>query len=450
MIGMVVKSIAFIVRSRKRWGSVLVLAVVGVGVLWTGWRWWDVRRDRTTMTTIQAEMGAGRYGRAVRELTAVLAWNPGADEAAYFLGVCEKARGRPQAASEAWTRISPDSPFCGRAILGRTGLLIETGHLAEAEQVVEQVAAGSRTHGPALRILLIAVYCQQGRIDEAERLIESRWEQLDATDEADSEQAINLARLHMELRWNIAPVEAIRTYLEQAARLAPDDDRIWLGRANLAIRVGSYDEAQRWLDDCLRNRPDDVPVWRARLNWALATHRVTEAMAAMKHLPAEESSPAQIHRLAAWLAARRGDIAWEHDELEALVAADPEDFQAREQLAKQAAPGRAAARQHQKAEIEQLQARYRELYTRNQPSRDGEEMAQLAERLGRRFEARVFLTAAVADQPDRTDLRDHLARLDREAGKRNDTKQSLFDALRAEGGADRFSQDLPAQRSAGS
>ena len=42
----------------------------------------------------------------------------------------------------------------------------------------------------------------------------------------------------MELRWNVPPVESVREYLDQVGRLAPDDDRIWLGRANLAIRAG--------------------------------------------------------------------------------------------------------------------------------------------------------------------------------------------------------------------
>ncbi len=55
--------------------------------------------------------------------------------------------------------------------------------------------------------------------------------------------------------------------------------------------------------------------------------------------------------------------------------------------------------------------RYRELYGRNQPARDAEEMASLAERLGHRFEAILYLTAAVAEDPDRADLRGHLHRL---------------------------------------
>ena len=42
--------------------------------------------------------------------------------------------------------------------------------------------------------------------------------------------------------------------------------------------------------------------------------------------------------------------------------------------------------------------------------RDAEEMAHLAEQLGRGFEARVFLTLAISDEPEREDLRRELAR----------------------------------------
>jgi hypothetical protein len=40
-------------------------------------------------------------------------------------------------------------------------------------------------------------------------------------------------------------------------------------------------------------------------------------------------------------------------------------------------------------------------------------MARLAERLGRTFEARGFLTVAIRDDPNRQDLRHDLARLSR-------------------------------------
>ena len=85
------------------------------------------------------------------------------------------------------------------------------------------------------------------------------------------------------------------------------DDRVWLGRANLAMRTGDFDEAGQWLDACLKRRPEDRAVWRSRLRWAMATDRVDVVQDALARLPAAESSAAEPDRLAAWLATRRGD-----------------------------------------------------------------------------------------------------------------------------------------------
>ena len=360
-------------------------------------------------------------GLAARKLIALLAWQPDSDEALYLLGTCEMARGRTEAAAEAWARVPPGSSFAPRAILGSMQLEMERGRLAEAEQIIKHALDDPRIDGSSLPILLGPVYCQQGRLEETLRLIEARWDALNQAGEGASEPAINLVRAHIELRRSPVPIEVIRAALDQAARMAPDDDRIWLGKANLAIRAGSYDEAARWLDACLRRRPDDVAVWRARLDWAVATNRVAEAREALKHLPAEESTPAQVQKLAAWFAARRGDVESERRALERLIAADPTDFVALDRLAELAAengqPDRAAELRRQKTEIERLTARYQQLHTRHQPSRDAAEMARLAEQLGQRFEARAFLTVAVAVDPDRDDLRRDLARL----SKRRDT-----------------------------
>ena len=150
--------------------------------------------------------------------------------------------------------------------------------------------------------------------------------------------------------------------------MAPDDDRVWLGKANLAIRAGSYDEAARWLDACLRRRPEDVPVWRARLDWAVATNRVAEAREAAEHLPAEESTPAQVHRLAAWFAARRGDVESERRALERLIAADPADFAALDRLAELADRDGQPDRAAESPPEEDRNRRARRLDTRNSTS----------------------------------------------------------------------------------
>ena len=161
------------------------------------------------MAGIDDAMRHGRYATAARELSALLDRSPGSDRASYLLGVCEKARGRPREADAAWAAIPPDSPYSGRAIAGRTDLLIEQGRFADAEHLINarhRCRSGRRDR--RVRMILIPIFVQQGRAAEAQRLIESRWRSLDANGEGTLEQAVNLARLHMEMRWNVPPVGA--------------------------------------------------------------------------------------------------------------------------------------------------------------------------------------------------------------------------------------------------
>jgi enediyne biosynthesis protein E4 len=415
-----------------RWSAVILSTIVIGGLGWCGWRWWEVHRYRQAMAAIDEAMRSGLYATAVRDLSALLHGSHGSERAAYLLGICEKARGRFREADAAWAAIPSGSLFSKRAVAGRMDLLIEQGRLADAEQLIDRAADDDRSEASALRTILVPILVHEGRTEEAQRLIESRWRSLDARGDGSTEQAVNLARLHMELRWNVLPVEVVREYLDQVGRLAPEDDRIRLGRANLAIRTASYDEAKKLIDECLRRQPDDRAVWRARLDWAMRTDRLDEARAALKHLPAELATPAEVHRLSAWLASRCGDVERERDELAARVAEAPEDFEALERLEtleRQSAKSPAARPRRRRADIERDRMRYRELYRRNQPARDAEEMASLAERLGHRFEAILYLTAAIAEEPDRADLRGHLHRLGESARGPGGANRSLFDEL---------------------
>jgi tetratricopeptide (TPR) repeat protein len=398
---------------------VLLLALVAGGVLWGRWKSWEIHRHRRAMVEVGEEIANGRHGTAARKLISLLAQQPDWDEALYLLGTCEMARGRPQAASEAWDRVPPGSPLAPQAILGGVRIRMERGRLAEAEQIIRKALDDPRIDRSSLPMLLGLVYGQQGRLKETLRVIESRWEALNQAGEGTSEPAIKLVRAHIDLRRSPVPTEDLGSALDRAARTAPEDDRIWLGKANLAIRAGSYDEAARWIAACLLRRPEDGSVWRARLDWAVAANRVAEAREALKHLPAEGSTPAQVHKLAAWFAARRSDVESECRELERLIAADPADFAALDRLAelalKNGQPDRAARLPREKTEIERRIARYQQLHVRHQPRRDAAEMARLAEQLGQRFEAKAFLTLAVANDPDRDDLRRDLDRLNQRA-----------------------------------
>ncbi len=263
--------------------------------------------------------------------------------------------------------------------------------------------------------MLAPVYLAQGRLEDTLSVIEARWDALDQAGEGASEPAINLARLHIDVKSTLAETDKIHDALDRAARAAPADDRVWLARANQAIRDGAFDGASRWLDECLKRRPEDVAVWRARLNWALGANRVAEARLALRHLPAETSTPALVQKLAAWFAARRGNVEAERQALERLVTADPGDVAALDRLAeigvRDGRPKRALELRRDKAVIEKIRTRYQTLHKRRQPSRDAAELGRLAEQVGEWFEAMAFLRVAVAIDPDRAPPRRDLARL---------------------------------------
>ncbi len=388
--------------------------VIAWGMIWGGWKWWELRNDRRAYAAIRGDIQAGRPGHAVKKLTAILSRKPDSDEAIYLLGTCEKARGRAEVAAEVWSRIQPGSQFTAQAIQGRMEVEIQRGRLSGAERLLKQAMEDPRIDGAGLPVFLGLVYCQQGRVTEAEQLIEAAWDRLDASGDGHSERAIVLLLLHIRLRLEPIPEEAVRAYLAQAARLAPEDDRVWLARANLAIRARKYDEAKRWLDGCLHQRPEDPAVSRSWLSWAMAVNQLAVVREAAARIPGTDSTPALVARVARWLAARRGDVEAERRALERLLEADPTDFQALDRLTELAVqagqPDRAESLLRQKAGLQQVQDRYQFLYRRNQPARDAVEMAHLAEQLGQRFEARAFLTMAVFDNPQRGDLRSQLAR----------------------------------------
>ncbi len=414
----------------------MLLTLVAAAVLWGGWKWWDVRHYRRAMAEIEEEMENGLHGTAARNLTALLARRPNSDEALYLLGTCEMARGRTQSASEAWARVTPDSVFAPRAILGNMQIEMERGSFVKAEQIIKDALDDPRIDRSSLPILLGPIYCQQGRLDETLRLIESRWEALNQVGEGHSEAAINLVRAHIDLRQSVVPIDVVESALDQAGRMAAEDDRIWLGKANLAIRAGSLDAAAKWIDACLRRRPEDGPVWRARLDWAVASKRVAEAREALKHLSAEVSTPAQIHKLVAWFAAQRGDVESERRALERVIAADPGDFVALDRLAELAVKNgklnRAAELRREKSKTESVIARYQKLHARHQPRRGAAEMARLAEQLGQRFEAKAFLTLAVANDPVRVELRRDLDRLNQRADTTEEPGRTMADLLALE------------------
>jgi hypothetical protein len=165
----------------------------------------------------------------------------------------------------------------------------------------------------------------------------------------------------------------------------------------------------------------------------MATSQVDVACAALAHLPASESTPAQVYRIEAWLAAKQGNHATERQTLERLIAAERSDRTALKRLSELARrvgqSERTPALQRRACEIDWLNAQYRKLYDRNQPIRDAVEMGQLALRLQRTLEARVFLTVAAAESLHPNDARREFQWLSKHSTPIARTRATLAEAI---------------------
>jgi tetratricopeptide (TPR) repeat protein len=415
----------------------ILLSIAALGATcYGGWRLRETWRYQSALASIHDDVRAGLHATAARKLAELLTWKPDSDEARYLLGLCEKARGRVQAASQAWERVPSDSKFAAPAIRGLAALQVDQGRLADAERLLTLALKDPRVDGFELRRFLAPLYWQEGRPLAARQQLEANWERLNQAGRGGSEQAIEVVRLHIALSVGMSSIEENRSFLERAGRLAPADDRVWLGKANLATRLGEFDEAARWLGQCLERRPDDCSVWRARLEWALAAQRPAEASAALAHLPVESTMPWQVHKLAAWFAARRGDVTAEGRALERLIEANPDDTAPLDRLAELAIragqSARAAELRRRKTELDQIRTQYQNAFRRDQTVRDAEEMARLAEQLGRFFEAKVFVTVAASNGTPARDLAAALKRLQARGDSPAGPSSTLAEALGAE------------------
>src|SRR5262249_22439138 len=111
------------------------------------------------------------------------------------------------------------------------------------------------------------------------------------------------------------PYDGLKAALEQAGQLAPEDDRVWLGKARLALEDGRWDEAESWLSRC-RDAGADPAVWRTWLDWARGAGRPDEVLEAVRHLGPEHLDPGESLALRAWLHRQVGDTSGEARALE--------------------------------------------------------------------------------------------------------------------------------------
>ena len=306
---------------------------------------------------------------------------PGSNEAAYQLGLCEENLGHLDSAMATWSSIAADSQFAIKASIARARLLMNAGRFALAEEVLSALPHDRGPDALAVRQSLELLMRIEGRIKEAREVIVESW--LEAP-----EPSYVLKRIYI-LEDAAFPVDYVKNSLKTGD---PNDDRVWLGQANLAIWSGKFEQAERWLVACEKRRPDDQPVWLARLSLAIGTRDAAGAHRAAAHIHAAWFHPFEVLRLRAWLAAFLGDDELEHQSLIALLAEEPGNTQAWARLAELALhSGRSAEAESfrkKQADASTRRGRYTRLIMLDERSRHADELGRLATELGRPIEAR--------------------------------------------------------------
>ena len=419
------------------------LAIVAAYAVWASARTLDSRHLQSSLRAAKDAIAARSPGAARRLLAEAASRWPGEGEVELLLGACEQSLGRSDDADLAWSRVPASSPFAPHAALYRARHVLGHDRFADAEGFLLVALCGSGAHATEACETLVNLYKLQGRFSEARALV------LGSLGTYPNPTAVIR---ELEKLGSNRPVDGdvVRSTLEKASRNAPDDDRIWLGWANLATRSGKFDEAKPWLNACQERRPKDGAVWRAWLDWALATQNAVEVERAVRNLPEDRLTPPEVLSLRAWFAVRAGDTAWELRVQEEMVAIEIGNLRALERLADLVlADGqaeRAAQLRERRAELNQIKSRYENLVLKLDPH-DAPEAARMAEGLGRCIEAQVLWSIVLRSVPGDGEAKEAMKRLKKvEASRSNRSDARCLDRGARRGATTRYDDPRRGQR----
>src|SRR5262249_11440007 len=146
------------------------------------------------------------------------------------------------AALRAFDRVPAGYPFEPIGAYHAAKVYLAHGRLRAAEMRLEQALARDGPVRDQLLGLLRRGYEIEGRFDDVESLYRAHLgEAEDPLRDLKELSNFDLRRL---------PYDGLKQGLEEAGQLAPLDDRVWLGKARLAIEAGRWDEADGWLRRC--------------------------------------------------------------------------------------------------------------------------------------------------------------------------------------------------------
>ena len=215
---------------------------------------------------------------------------------------CWGSARRPSAATKSRSRLSPACPRASSSPRlaciskpGATSVAAGSGPPRRASKDRSQRAGPDRDR---LVNLLVRVFEMQARFDDVRRLLRAQLEE--------SAEPLKVLRRIDNIDLGGHPYVGLRRPWSEAGRLAPDDDRVWLGRGGVAIAGRPVGRGRR-LARALPGARADAPVWRAWLDWARGSGRPDEVVRVLGHLGPGDLDPAERLEARAWLrsAARR-------------------------------------------------------------------------------------------------------------------------------------------------
>ncbi|WP_148594737.1 CRTAC1 family protein [Aquisphaera giovannonii] len=399
---------------RIRLCLVAAAAASAVGMGAGGTSAYNAWRAREDVDRAKKALAVRSYDKARALLADAQRRRPGDEDAIILLGALEQSLGNREAAEAAWSRLDASSPRAPDVAMLRARAALAGDRFAAAEPLLLAALRGSGKLAIEARETLVNLYKIQGRFVEARALVSAGW--------GSYPDPVGLLKELENLGSNNPmPVVTANAALERAARAAPDDDRVWLGRANLATRTGRFDEARALLDACLARRGDDPAVWRARFDRALAIRDADEVERALRHLPDEAVAPFEVLTLQAWFASLAGDRAEERRAYEGMLLREPGNLLAMARLADLClAAGEAdeaAALRSRRAELNRDLYEYQELLRKDDPG-SIRRAARLAGRLGRTFEAHSLWSVVARREPGDAEADEAMAKLREEDARR--------------------------------
>jgi hypothetical protein len=392
----------------RRFGIVLVTLLVIATVASAAGTWWSRRQ----LDAARHEIASGQMSAALSRLERV-SWLPRverSDEELFLLGMARWAAGRRQPALDAFARVPAGSEFESKAAMFQAEAAVLAGRLRMAEErLLRVVAATHETYVPALE-WLERVYRLQARYNDVRTVMRKRC--------LIAEHPIAVLQELWRLDRGTVPIESIHAGLDELASAAngAEDDRIWLGRARLALLEGKLDEARSWLERCMASgqgseQQTDSALWRAWLDWAAASEQASEVARALDRRAPFALTRAEAWSWRAWLLRHRGDAAGEESALERALELEPGQPQILERLAALAMDRKNAARlrafRERKAAVDQalldydckLKAIRADSGQALTPAAGFLDMAKLAEAAGRPFDALAWAKLAAGRDP---------------------------------------------------